>query len=103
AQAVFDTASVLDVTLTVPFNFAVDDSVRFGLGEAGAIEGRIVAQRVALAPFGALLGDIRDLAGYASGEVGLAGTLAEPRLDGVLSVVDAAATSFGLNKRYEAI
>lgn len=103
AQAVFDTASVLDVTLTVPFRFAVDDSVRFGLGEAGAIEGRIVAQRVALAPFSPLLGDIRDLAGYASGEVGLAGTLAEPRLDGVLSIVDGAATSFGLNKRYEAI
>jgi translocation and assembly module TamB len=103
AVAAFDTAGVLDVELAVPFRFALADSVEMGLGESGAISGRIIADSVLLAPFDALLTDVRDMGGHITGEVAIGGTIEEPRLDGALQVINGALTIPVLDQSYDSI
>lgn len=103
AQAAFDTAGTLDIELAVPFNFVVEDSLAFGIGDSGPIRGSITADRVSLVPFEPLFTGLRDLQGWASGALTLAGTIADPQLDGEVRIVEAAAMVPVLNKRYEQI
>ncbi|MGH7445217.1 MAG: translocation/assembly module TamB domain-containing protein, partial [Longimicrobiales bacterium] len=103
AQAAFDTTGTLDLELAVPFRFVIEDSLAFGMGDAGPISGTIRADRVSLVPFEALFTGLRDLQGWATGALTLAGTIADPQLAGEVAIVQAAATVPVLNKRYEQI
>ena len=103
AVAAFDTAGTLDIEIATPFRVALADSVDLGLGETGSISGRIIADSLSLAPFDALLTDVRDMEGRVSGTLAIGGTIEEPNLDGTLRLVNGAVTMVALDQRYEQI
>lgn len=103
AEAVFDTAGVIDMELALPLRLDMTDSVDIGIGETGAIRGQIVADRVLVTPFEPLFRGVDNLVGYISGAMALSGTVDEPRLEGSAQLVQGAATFVPLNKRYTEI
>lgn len=103
AEAVFDTAGVINIELALPMRLDVGDSLDIGMGETGSVRGRIVADRVLLTPFQPLFRGVFDLQGYISGAVAIGGTVDDPQLEGSAQIVQGAATFTPLNKRYTEI
>lgn len=103
AEAVFDTAGVIDLELAIPLRLDMEDSVVVAMGDAGSVRGSIVADRVLLTPFEPLFRGLYDLTGYVSGAATISGTVDDPQLEGSAQIVQGAATLTPLNKRYTGI
>ena len=88
ANMSFDTAGTLEIDARLPMIVAFEDSTRFELLDDGAIEGRIVAQDVALSPLNVVVPFVRDARGRVNGTVTLGGTVAAPELAGDMTLAN---------------
>jgi translocation and assembly module TamB len=100
-EAALDTAGAMRAEVAVPADFVLGASPSFALRDAGALEGRFVADSLALRPLGELSPRVREVAGRVTGEVSLTGSVDAPQFDGTLHLANGGVTVLALNKRFE--
>jgi hypothetical protein len=93
-------AGVLEFDGTVPMRITLSDPTAFELLDDGPLAGRLVADRLALAPFGVLSPFVTNVQGVVNGSFNLGGTVGSPQLAGRFEMVDGAITIPALDQRF---
>lgn len=78
----------LEIELPAAIDFTAER--KLALAESGPLSGRLVARGVSITPLQRLSWQIRDLTGSIDGEIDVAGSIANPRLDGRLGLTGGA-------------
>ncbi len=100
ALATFDTAGTAELRAALPMQVAFAPKMTFDLLDDGAVEGSLVADSVALAPFALMFPELRDVQGAVRANAQFTGTVSNPSLTGTIAVVNGALTPVMLDRRY---
>jgi autotransporter translocation and assembly factor TamB len=100
AVATFDTAGTAELKAALPMNVTLDPKIKFDLLDAGAVEGSLVADSVALAPFAMFFPDLRDVQGVLRANAQFTGTVSNPELTGSIIVQNGALLVAPFERRY---
>ncbi|MDX1542185.1 MAG: hypothetical protein R3349_12350, partial [Geminicoccaceae bacterium] len=100
---VADPGGSFDIDAIIPLDVALADSIDIGIGEAGAVDGRIRFDRLPLAIVERLSTEVEDAQGFISGDIQLGGTALDPQLSGQIELSGGALTVLPLDQRYQDI
>jgi hypothetical protein len=100
AQMIVDSAGRLDIVAALPSTLRLGAAPSFELVDGVPLSGSITAENFALAPLLATLPQVRDVTGYASARVTLAGSADEPQVDGTFTLVGGGMRVPALNQTF---
>jgi hypothetical protein len=101
--AAMDTAGSFELDARLPSVLRPDSGRIFRLLDGAPLDGSLTMQRFTIAPFVAAAPRVRELLGYLDGTVRLAGSAAQPRLEGTLTLRDGHVRIPELNQSFSAI
>ncbi|MEO5511638.1 MAG: translocation/assembly module TamB domain-containing protein [Longimicrobiales bacterium] len=101
--AALDTAGSIDVDAAIPVAINLTDSTKYTLLDVGALTGHIVAHSFSLAPVDSFITMVRGVAGQLNGSVTIGGTVADPQLNGDLTLAGGNVVVPQLNQTYRDI
>lgn len=91
------------VDAQVPLTMVLKDSVAVSLPDAGALAGTVRFEQLPIAAVERLTNAVRDTRGTISGDLRLAGTIADPSLNGSIQVADGELVVESLHQRFRDI